>query len=415
MYRARLLSLFCLAVGGGGCARERVPSAGEPPRPNSPTSGGEQGLGVEKEPLDPDAACINLPDDQRVLACGPRVAEEAKGGPSFELALLRNALEHVDLCAPPFGEAGQEGPFPDVSVPCRHGPRHRCVPTASPREPWEFKPLSNTEFPVLSALVAAPENPFASQFSEPTSWHRTIRWEKVDGACNVDFESVADLDGDGEFAKEVKFLSVRDGEVSRRLGPNGDVSVSVPEAPPRPIVAPEGFVPLPEAGCEELPERPRVEVCGPFKLQHTKEELLDFRDDSLKRFVDEGLCFHRDFGTSGKTQFYPPESVRCHEAPRGECLVAERPKEAWEYEPLSEASYPYWSKLQARGFKPEAHTYSSKQIRWKQIGGGQCDVELEAKGDLDGDGIVGRYTTHVIVRADGEIAELKDPGTMHPE
>jgi len=168
-------------------------------------------------------------------------------------------------------------------------------------------------------------------------------------------------------------------------------------------------------GCEKLPEEARVPICGPFLFQHLAERHLDFRDNSLLLFAKKDLCFDDAFGAEGETRFYPPLSLKCREGPRGQCRVAETPTKSWEYEPLSEASYPYWSKLEAYGFKPEEVAYSSKQILWNRKSETECDVRLEIKGDLDGDGVFGRYTTHAVVGPGGTIGPLPDPGTRHPE
>ena len=411
------LAIIVLVPTTAGCPRAhslRDPVAGgdAPRAPSEPQT--------SAKPQDPDAACVNLGDHDRILACGPRVASEALQQTNVEFRFIRLAAEATDICAA-LGEAsGSEGPFPPLSARCTQGPRHRCTPTTAPRDPWEFEPLSETDYPLFSKLVALEATSFhygRDSILGPTVWHRTLRWESPPEGCAVDFVSVADVDGDGEFATKSDSLLVRDGVAESRRGPTGPVhSDFIPEKPATPISSAPGFVPLPDAGCEKLSEQARVRICGPFKLQHLlRDRLLDFRDDSLSRFVDGGLCFVDDFGPAGETVFYPPDSIRCHEGPRGQCSVAEDPKAPWQYPPLDALQHPYWSKLASHGFKPEMSAYSSKQIRWQRKENDECEVELEVKGDLDGDGTYGRYTTRALVGPKGEIIDVPDPGTIHPE
>lgn len=394
-----------------GCVRER---------PNAPEQRTiPKGAAENTHPqLDRDAACVNLDDDLQFLACGPRVAEEARGDAAGEGLAVRRALEAVDLCSSRFGAHGEEGPYPPRTARCTDGPRHACVPRALGPHAWEFAPLSETSHPALLALHETGEYFGGHQgLLEPTHWHRTLRWRQEGDACLVDYILVADIDGDGRYAEEGHYFRVENGEARPIVAPDGVPSPhSIPEADPTPVTAPEGFVPLPDAGCEDLHEKAQILVCGPFKLQHVKRRMLDFREDnSLTIFWKNDLCFHPDFAPEGSMNFYPPLSMHCMEAPGRACRAAETPTKPWEYPRLTEADFPSWFKLQAYGFKPESMAYTSKQIRWNQLDATHCEIELEVKGDLDGDGVFGRYTTHATVAPDGKMHEARDPGTIHPE
>jgi|GEM_PF-2537768 len=87
----------CWGLALTGCARE--PSVG-PGAPIADPEGSEQSARVA---VDPDAACVNLPDAERSSACGPRTAKEALSDFYWEEMFIRHALEHLSLCGPARG------------------------------------------------------------------------------------------------------------------------------------------------------------------------------------------------------------------------------------------------------------------------------------------------------------------------
>lgn len=402
-------------VGLIGVALLEASCSREAPTPRHGTLGPVEQV-AEEVALDPDAACVNLSEQDRIFACGPRRAAEVTTQVHALSTFVESRLKGFDLCESEFGEQGQEGPYPPLSARCSAGPRHACQPTKTPAAAWEFEALPSERFPVFSKLAEASDVAFRDVILSESWWHRTIAWKKSPKGCEVDIVATADINGDGIFASKAYFLQLSEGEVEWRASPpESPAGDFVPEPDPPEIRVPSDFTPLPERGCESLKETARVRVCGPFKLQHLENLLLDFRDATLGVFVEKGLCFDEEFGPHAETSFYPPDGRPCASGPNGRCVAAAAPKYAWEYPFLSEAEYPLWNALQAYGFTPETDSQTSKRLKWDRLSDGLCEVSLEVTGDVDGDGKSGSYTVRAVVRSDGTTKTLKDPGTLVPE